>query len=93
MDGKKKLLIVALSLAVFIAILLIVINSGKRSSSGGGSVAAPPPPPAGVSETSKQSLGAKLFDQAKNPIQDKLPDLNPVENSNPIRGLYTNPFQ
>ena len=38
------------------------------------------------------SLGGQIFQQVQNPIQEKLPDTNPMENANPIQGAYTNPF-
>lgn len=39
-----------------------------------------------------QSLGAQIYSQSNNPIPANLPATNPVQNSNPIQGLYTNPF-
>lgn len=38
-----------------------------------------------------QSLGEKIYEQSANPIQDKVPTVNPV--TNPIEGAYKNPFQ
>lgn len=36
-------------------------------------------------------LGAQLYNQAQNPIQNKLPAANPAVN--PLQGVYKNPFQ
>ncbi len=38
-----------------------------------------------------QTLGGKIYEGAKNPIQNKVPTLSPV--ANPVQGLYKNPFQ
>lgn len=47
-----------------------------------------------TSETAStsQSLGAQIYSQSNNPIPTNLPATNPVQNTNPIQGLYTNPF-
>lgn len=37
------------------------------------------------------SLGATILDQAKNPIQNKVPEASPKVN--PIQGIYKNPFE
>lgn len=48
--------------------------------------------PAGVQITPATTLGGQLYNQANNPIQNKLPDtVTPVPN--PIQGTYKNPFQ
>lgn len=38
-----------------------------------------------------QTLGSAIYQGATNPIQDKIPDVNPV--TNPVQGLYKNPFE
>ena len=45
------------------------------------------PPPASPPE----SLGEKIYDQAQNPIQDKLAEPQ-APAVNPIEGVYKNPF-
>lgn len=37
-----------------------------------------------------ESLGETILNQAKNPVQGKLPDLSPAPN--PLQGIYKNPF-
>ncbi|MBI4087631.1 MAG: hypothetical protein HY434_02260 [Candidatus Liptonbacteria bacterium] len=38
-----------------------------------------------------QTLGGDIYEKSQNPIQDKVPTLDPV--ANPVQGLYKNPFQ
>lgn len=38
-------------------------------------------------------LGAQIFEQNANPIQNKLPDINPLKNTNPFDNIYKNPFE
>ncbi len=49
-------------------------------------------PAAPEATSTTQSLGAQIYSQSNNPIPTNLPATNPVQNSNPIQGLYTNPF-
>ena len=44
---------------------------------------APPPPP---------NLGTELYDKAQNPVKGKIPDTVPTV-TNPIDGVYKNPFE
>lgn len=39
------------------------------------------------------SLGDQIYEKTANPLQDKLPEVSPVENANPIEGIYKNPFE
>lgn len=52
-------------------------------------------------------LGAQIFESTRNPLKEKLPDTNPFsadtnpfdattnpfERSNPLKSIYTNPFE
>lgn len=38
------------------------------------------------------SLGSQIYQKTQNPLQEKLPDTNPIKNANPIQGAYVNPF-
>ena len=50
------------------------------------------PLPASISDDQSASLGGQIYEKSQNPLQEKLPDTNPVKNANPIEGAYTNPF-
>lgn len=50
-----------------------------------------PTPAAKPTAPQPETLGGKIYDQTKNPIQGKVPTLNPV--ANPVQGLYKNPFR
>lgn len=40
------------------------------------------------------SLGAQIYEEAKNPVAQKLPEANPfTAQINPFDGLYVNPFR
>ena len=48
-------------------------------------------PPTAASAKASASLGTQIYEQAKNPIQNKVPSTqNPAVN--PIQGAYKNPF-
>ena len=40
---------------------------------------------------STQTLGGQIYDKSSNPIQGKVPTVNPV--TNPVQGLYKNPLE
>lgn len=56
------------------------------------------PPPAASPQatqviTTSTSLGAQIYGQTQDPLGGKLQDVNPVQTTNPIKGLYKNPFE
>ena len=91
---KAKLpMIIAIIVVVIVAVAIFYYYVLSRRP------VAPPPvlpvaetqPPAGAS-IAKPDLGSTLYEDAKNPISKKLPaSAAPV--SNPIQGIYKNPFE
>lgn len=92
---KEKYIIgiIIFILAVVVAYLAWYVNGRQQT----------PPPPLPVlaplveevappSPETQASLGGGIYEQAQNPIKDKIPEnLSPV--SNPIGGAYKNPFE
>ncbi len=39
------------------------------------------------------SLGEQIYNQTKNPLEDKIPETNPFSKVNPFKGVYKNPFE
>ena len=73
-----------------VAIVVILFIVGQRL------LAPAPANQAATSATAssavKESLGGQIYSEIQNPLQNKMPDANPVKNANPIQGLYTNPL-
>lgn len=89
--GEHKNLIIAAAVAiVFTGFLVLYVVKLKVPESS--SLA--PPPGSSVPQAPKEdeSLGAKVYEQAKNPVQQKIPETDVGGSVNPIEGLYTNPF-
>lgn len=44
--------------------------------------------------SSDSSLGAQIFEKTQNPLEDKIPETNPLAatKSNPFKNIYPNPF-
>ena len=83
----KKLISVILEAVVFILIIaagiyFLVINKPKTEV--GEQVS--PVVPETLDVVSK-------IDELTNPVGDKLPDLNPVDKTNPFKNIYENPFK
>lgn len=85
MTNKNMLMIVGAVIALaVIGLLIFFLGRGRQTA----------PSPALTGQTpGTQSLGAQIFEQAQNPIKDKLPSTNPIESANPIQGIYQNPFE
>ena len=85
-NGKSVLLLVIAALIIFAG-----IHWYFRSENFGFDVKIPPKT-APVSSGASASLGENILNHAQNPIQNKVPDTNPI-NTNPVEGLYKNPFE
>ncbi|MEK7664016.1 MAG: hypothetical protein AAB340_01005 [Patescibacteria group bacterium] len=82
---RKYIVITLVVLCAVVLLLFFFISLKLRSPS---QVVTPEP----KRTIEDDSLGGQIFEQSQNPIQEKLPDTNPVKNANPIEGAYTNPF-
>ncbi len=83
--NKQKAIILVVALAIIVVALLSLlffVPGRPVPQIQGPSVSATP-----------ESLGGQIYEQANNPLQDALPDANPLQNSNPIQGIYQNPFE
>lgn len=47
----------------------------------------------GKFQKQKSSLGEQIYEQVKNPISGKIPEVNPFGKVNPFKGVYKNPFE
>ncbi len=82
--SKVKLLLIAVIIFIVVAVVFYLYLSLKKS-------------PTELNPSKSQpaagtnTLGGSIYAQSQNPIQGKVPALNPV--SNPVQGLYKNPFE
>lgn len=91
MDKKNTLVISVIIVALLIAGIVywfFIADKTPRTPSPNENQAVQPSP-----QGTAQSLGGEIYEQAQNPLQDKLPSTNPVQNVNPIENVYTNPFE
>lgn len=59
------------------------------------------PEPVPAPETDTSELGAQIFEQAQNPVNERIPETNPFNtdtnpfdtDTNPFRNEYKNPFK
>lgn len=89
MSGKNLVIGIAVLLAVLAALssYLFVRQAPVPV------VQTPPPAPAKPAVSASESLGAKIYESAQNPIEGKVPTANPVGDTNPIKSIYKNPFE
>ena len=54
----------------------------------------PSPQPKVDEKTVRNSFGSQILDKTQNPLQDKVPQANPYQNTqtNPLKNIYKNPF-
>ncbi len=80
---------------IAVAVGVLLLGAGYWYFMGRNRPAAPSPDSAGGTTgtgTGTSDLGGSLFEQAANPVQNKLPDtVAPV--ANPLGGAYKNPFE
>lgn len=77
----KTVAIIALVLLLFAGGIYFFITSGKM------------PNPLSKKDDSP-SLGEQIYNQTKNPLEDKLPETNPFAvETNPMKTIYPNPFK
>jgi len=52
-------------------------------------------PKESVSISGEESLvpSTPVIEPLTNPVEDKIPDMNPASNTNPFSGTYKNPFE
>ena len=52
------------------------------------------PQPKVDEKTVRYSFGSQILDKTQNPLQDKVPQANPFQNTqtNPLKNIYKNPF-
>ncbi|TRZ64172.1 MAG: hypothetical protein D4Q79_02160 [Spirochaetia bacterium] len=51
------------------------------------------PKPAAPTQEAPQSLGAQIYENIQNPIENKVPETNPFKaETNPFTNAYKNPF-
>ena len=75
----RKTLVLVLGLLVFIVLAWLVLS---RVSS-----------PQAPEESTTQPAVEEAVDEAKNPIEGEIPDVNPAAKTNPFGGAYKNPFE
>ena len=90
MTSRTRIILIAAA-CVVAAILFYLFFSLKAGPTFPGGKQPAPSGEATQKITTPQTLGGAIYEGAKNPIQNKLPDVNPV--SNPVQGLYKNPFE
>ena len=88
MSIRNIFIIIAACVAVLAFIYLFFVMKAVPTLPGG---TQPAPAAASPQTSAPQTLGSAIYEGAANPIQNKLPDVNPV--SNPVQGLYQNPFE
>ncbi len=77
---------------IAVAVLVLLLGAGYWYFLGRGKPAAPAVPAGDSAAALSSDLGGNLFEQASNPVQNKLPDtVTPV--ANPLEGAYKNPFE
>ena len=56
--------------------------------------ASPSPQPKVDEKTVRNSFGSRILDKTQNPLQGKVPQANPFQNTqtNPLKNIYRNPF-
>ena len=86
-QNKKNISIIAGVISIIVIAALayfLVINKPK----------APEPQPQVVAPVVPETVDvtSKIKDLT-NPVGEKLPDLNPVEQTNPFKNVYKNPFE
>ena len=84
MGSRIKLIVIPVIVVIIVAVALYLYFSVKKSPGA-------PPPAAPQTADGPETLGGKIYEGASNPIQDKVPTVNPV--TNPVEGLYKNPFE
>ena len=52
---------------------------------------AAPSAPASEAKVTTSSLGASILEKARNPLQNKVPEVSPT--ANPVKNVYNNPFE
>jgi len=87
MAERKNLIIIAAVAIVVVGIVLYLLIR----------LQAPAPstveaPRGGAPPAEEQSLGARVYEQTNNPVAEKIPEVNPAGNVNPLEDLYKNPF-
>ncbi len=88
-QNKKTIFIIAsvvLALVITALVYFLVISKPKTEVPEQGSLVTPPVVPETLDVTSK-------INELTNPVGEKLPDLNPVEKTNPFKNVYENPFK
>ena len=95
MTQKQKIIVGSAAIIIFLAILsyiLYIYVSLPPKQPLIPSVAPPSPSPfPNPASKSNPGLGGKIYDQSKNPIQNKVPTA-PSPTVNPIQSVYKNPF-
>lgn len=93
-SGFSYIIVIAIIAAAAAIGLVLYLNYFKAPSPQNVPPAAQNPPaesPAFGASAASSSLGATIYEQANNPLQNKLPKAVPV--ANPLQGVYKNPFQ
>jgi len=83
---QKTFLYIGIAIVLVGLAALLFFMSGGTQPSG-----QPASSPIDAAPAKEQGLGAELYEQSSNPIEDKVPALTPT--TNPIEGAYTNPFE
>lgn len=78
--------VIALSLLVAALVLFFFIVGTRQNAPTAPHATSAPKAPA-------QTLGGTLYQKASNPVEGKIPSVNPAANANPIEGVYQNPFE
>lgn len=80
MPIDKKYAVVLLIVALAVAAAVVWYLGGAMRPASLAPAAAP------------QSFGGEMYALASDPLQDKLPDANPMKNADPLQALKVNPF-
>lgn len=89
---RNFIIVIAGLLMVFLGVMVVALKvfvppKNIRLSEG---------PPIEINDIKKlfpQSLGSEIYAKVNNPIEDKVPEVNPAANTNPIEDVYKNPFE
>ena len=89
MGHKKPIILIVVAVAILAVIAAMAWYSGDRRETPVPSSSSQPPAGSAIASP---DLGSTIYEDAKNPIGDKLPEsAAPVPN--PIEGIYKNPFE
>ena len=84
-SNKRTLLVVAISAIIAVGVAGWWYFAQKKEE--------PAPEPIKTSEDIAEAVTAPELEVGSNPVQNKVPEVNPVDRANPFKDAYQNPFE